>query len=212
MEYFVMGISRFKPERFKPEEVYSKRTSNGLSMFLLSVIAALVAIADLAIFFWPDNVDPEVRAALRYVGAAQQQTTSGVEAISNSLAAEQRSLKVLSDKLFVLTTGLSKLQGDATQILQKNTELVERLDATQTQMAEDNALSAGQLKALTQMVRDNASAAEQLKVNQDQMVGAIAKISEDTVRPAVLLPMARPLAASKRRTPAPAQQAKIQPH
>ena len=204
-----MSISRFNVEQAVP-----KQASNGLSMVLLSVIAALVAIADLAIFFWPDNVDPEVRAALRFIGAAQQQTTSGVEAISNSLAAEQRSLKTLSDKLFVLAAGLSRLQGDATQILQKNTELAERLDATQTQMAEDNALAAGQLKALTQMVRDSASAAEQLKVSQDQMLGVIAKMSEDSVRAAVLLPVARPLAAAKRRTPVPSpapSQAKMQP-
>jgi uncharacterized coiled-coil protein SlyX len=121
----MMSISRSHEEK--------KRTSGGLPTILLLVIAALAAIADLAIFFWPDNIDPEIRTALRFIGSSQRQATNGVEAINDSLAAEQRDLKMLSEKFLLLTARLGTLQADATQILRKNTELTDRLNATQAQ-------------------------------------------------------------------------------
>ena len=62
-----------------------KRAWGGLPAALLSVVAALAAVAAVAVFFWPNDIDPEVRATLRYVGAGQQQTTSGIKAINDSL-------------------------------------------------------------------------------------------------------------------------------
>ena len=62
-----------------------KRVWGGLPAVLFSVVAALAAVAAVAIFFWPNDIDPEVRATLRYVGAGQQQTTSGIKAINDSL-------------------------------------------------------------------------------------------------------------------------------
>ena len=129
-----------------------KRAWGGLPAALLSVVAALAAVAAVAVFFWPNDIDPEVRATLRYVGAGQQQTTSGIKAINDSLAAERRDLKMLSDQFLALAARQSTLQDDATRILRNNAELAERLKATETQMAQDNASVAEQLKALTQMM------------------------------------------------------------
>ena len=69
-----------------------KRAWGGLPAALLSVIAALAAVAAVAVFFWPNDIDPEVRATLRYVGAGQQQTTSGIKAINDNLAAERKAI------------------------------------------------------------------------------------------------------------------------
>jgi len=135
-----------------------KRAWGGWPSALLSVVAALAAAAAVVVFFWPNDIGPGVRATLQYVGAGQQQTTSGIEAINDSLAAERRDLKMLSDQFLPLAARLTTLQVDATQILLNNAELAERLKATETQMAQDNTSVAEQLKALTQMARDNASA------------------------------------------------------
>jgi septal ring factor EnvC (AmiA/AmiB activator) len=196
---------------FRHEGAYLKRAFGGLPAVLLSVVTAVAAIAAMAVSFWPDDIGPEVRVALRYIGAAQQRTTSGIETINDSLAAERRDLKMLSDQLAVLATRLDTLQGGSPEILRNNAELAERLKATQAQMAEGNASVAEQLKALTQMVRDNGSAAEQLKASQEQIADAIAKVSEESVRPPIPLPMSRPVAIPKRRPLAPSQ-AGIQLH
>jgi septal ring factor EnvC (AmiA/AmiB activator) len=172
---------------------------------LLSVVASLAAIAAVATFFLSDDIGPEVRVSLQYIGASQQRTTTGIEAINASLAAEQRDLKMLSDQFVMLAARLGTRQGDAQQILRNNTELAQRLKATQAQLtenqaqlAENNASVVEQLKALTQMVRDNAGTAEELKASQLEMADAIAKVSENSVRLQVPLPLSRPLATSKR--------------
>ena len=59
-----------------------------LPAVLLAVVATLAVIAPLAIFFRPDNIDPQ-SATLQYIRAGQQQTTSGTEAINDRPAAEK---------------------------------------------------------------------------------------------------------------------------
>ena len=199
-----------------------KRAWGGLPAALLSVVAALAAVAAVAVFFWPNDIDPEVRATLRYVGAGQQQTTSGIKAINDSLAAEhkaindslaaeRRDLKILSDQFLALAARQSTLQDDATRILRNNAELAERLKATETQMAQDNASVAEQLEALTQMARDNASAVEQLKESHEQMAGLLAKVSEESLRPQTPLPPPHPTPGMPKRKPVAPSQARIQP-
>ena len=99
---------------------------------------------------------------------------------------------MLSDQFLPLAARLTTLQDDATRILRNNAELAERLKATETQMAQDNASVAEQLEALTQMARDNASAVEQLKESHEQMAGLLAKVSEESLRPQTPLPPSRP--------------------
>jgi hypothetical protein len=111
----------------------------------LSVVAGAV-IAVVAIFFWSDTNDPQVSAALHNIGAGQN-TTSEIRAISDSLEAERRDLKMLSDQFLALASRLSAVQENTTLILRNNAELAERLKTTQTQIAQDNALVAEQLKA-----------------------------------------------------------------
>jgi septal ring factor EnvC (AmiA/AmiB activator) len=207
---------------FHHKEADLKRAWGALPAVLLSVVAALAAVAAVAVFFWPNDIDPEVRATLRYVGAGQQQTTSAIKAINDSLAAERkaindslaaerRDLKMLSDQFLALAARQSTLQDDATRILRNNAELAERLKATQTQMAQDNASVAEQLKALTQMARDNTSAVEQLKERHEQMAGLLAKVSEESLRPHTPLPPPHPRPAMPKRKPAAPSQARIQP-
>jgi len=188
-----------------------KRAWGGLPAALLSVVAALAAAAAVVVFFWPNDIGPGVRATLQYVGAGQQQTTSGIEAINDSLAAERRDLKMLSDQFLALAARQSTLQDDATRILRNNAELAERLKATETQMAQDNASVAEQLKALTQMARDNASAVEQLKESHEQMAGLLAKVSEESLRPQTPLPPPHPTPGMPKRKPVAPSQARIQP-
>jgi septal ring factor EnvC (AmiA/AmiB activator) len=111
----------------------------------LSVVAGAV-IAVVAVFFWSDTNDPQVSAALHNIGAGQN-TTSEIRAISDSLEAERRDLKMLSDQFLALASRLSAVQENTTLILRNNAELAERLKTTQTQIAQDNALVAEQLKA-----------------------------------------------------------------
>jgi hypothetical protein len=124
-------------------------------------------------FFWPDNIDPRVRAMLR---AAQQQTRSEIEAINDRPAAEKflaqtRGTNATNDSLaaedqfMALSARLSTLQEANTRILRDNAGLAEQLRGVlrdnvglaeqlrtiQTQMAQDNVLVAERLKALTQM-------------------------------------------------------------
>jgi len=131
-----------------------------LPAVLLSVVATLAVIAPLAIFFRPDNIDPQVSATLQYIRAGQQQTTSGIEAINERSTAEKflaqtRGTKAINnslaaeDQFIALSARLSTLQDAMTRILR---DLAEQLRATQTQMAQDNALVAEQLTALTQIV------------------------------------------------------------
>jgi DNA repair ATPase RecN len=106
--------------------------------------------------------------------------TSGKKAINDSPAAE--------DQIVALAARLTTLQNAITRILHDNAEIGERLKETQAQMAQDNASVAEQLKALTQMVRDNASAAEQLEEGRDQTTDALAKDTEESLRPPIPLP------------------------
>jgi len=135
-----------------------------LPAVLLSVVATLAVIAPMAIFFRPDNIDPQVSATLQYIRAGQQQTTSGIEAINDRPAAEKllaqtRGTKAINvslaaeDQFIALSARLSTLQDAMTRIQR---DLAEQLRATQTQMAQDNALVAEQLKALTQMMAGRA--------------------------------------------------------
>jgi septal ring factor EnvC (AmiA/AmiB activator) len=132
------------------------------------LVATLVVIAPVAIFFWHDNVGHQASDTLQYIRAGQQQTTSGIEepindraaaekflaqpngtkAINNSLAAE--------DQFIALSARLSTLQDAMTRIGRDNADLAKQLKATQTQMAQDNALVAEQLNALTQMMARRA--------------------------------------------------------
>jgi uncharacterized phage infection (PIP) family protein YhgE len=176
---------------FRHEGAALKRVRGGLLTVVLSVFAAVAATAAVVVSFWSDDIGPEVRAALRYIGAAQQRTTSGIDAINDSLAAERSDLKILSDRLVVLASRIDRLQGSSPTTLPNVAEVTE------------------QLKALTQMVRDNASAAEQLKAKQEQIANAVARVSEESVRPPVPLPLSRPVAIPKRR-PLTQSQAKIQ--
>jgi len=131
-----------------------------LPAVVLSVVATLAVIAPVAIFFRPDNVDPQVSATLHHIRAGQPQTTTGM-AINDRPAAEKflaqtRGTKAINDGLaaedqfIALLARLSTLQDAMTRILRDNADLAERLRATQTQMAQDNALVAEQLKALMQ--------------------------------------------------------------
>lgn len=130
-----------------------------LSAAVLSAVATLVVIALVAIFFWPDNVDPQVSGTLHRAG--QQQTTTGIAAINDRAAerflAQTRGIKAINsllaeDQFLALSDRLSTLQDAMTRIRRDNADLAEQLRATQTQMAQDNALVAEQLKALTQMI------------------------------------------------------------
>jgi len=129
-----------------------------LPAVLLSVVATLAVVAPLAIFFRPDNIDPQARA---------QETTIGIEAIKDRPAAEKflaqtRGTKAINNSLaaegqfIALSARLSTLQDAMTRILRDNADLAEQLRATQTQMAQDNAMVAEQLKALTQMMARRA--------------------------------------------------------
>jgi hypothetical protein len=129
-----------------------------LPAVLLSVFATLAVITPVAIFFWPDNIDPRVRATFR---PSQQQTTSGIEAINDRPAAEKflaqtRGTKATNDslaaedQLIALSARLNTLQEAMTRILRDNAGLAQQLKATQAQMAQDNASVAEQLKAMAQ--------------------------------------------------------------
>ena len=149
-----MPISTTRDQQAHPGQVFS-------------VVATLAVVAALAIFFWPDNVDPQDSATLQYIRAGQKQTTSGTEAINDRAAAEKslaqtRGTKAIKnspaaeDLFLALSTRLSALQDAMTRIQRDNAELAEQLSAIRTQMAQDNALVAEQLKALTQMMAHRA--------------------------------------------------------
>jgi hypothetical protein len=126
-----------------------------LPAVLLSVVITLAAIAPVAIFFWPDNIDHQVSATLPFIRAGQQQTTTGI-AINDRPVAEKflvQTRGLAAEGQFIALSGrLNTLQDAMTLILHDNVALAEQLRAIQTQMAQDNALVAEQLKALTQMV------------------------------------------------------------
>jgi hypothetical protein len=141
-----------------------------LPAVLLLVVATLAIVAPVAIFFRPDNVDPQVSATLPYIRAVQQQTTTGTaindrpvgekflvqtrgtRAINDSLAAEDQFL-ALSVRLSTLQDATTRMQDNMTRmILRDNADLAQQLRAIQTRMAQDNALVAEQLMALTQMM------------------------------------------------------------
>lgn len=129
---------------------------------VLSVVSTLVIIAPVAIFFWPDDVDPQVSGTLQYSRAGQRQTTTGIAAINDRAAekflAQTRGIRTINnsllaeDQFLALSDRLSTLQDAMTRIRRDNADLAEQLRATQTQIAQDNALVAQQLKALTQMI------------------------------------------------------------
>lgn len=181
-----------------------ERTQRG--SWLSSVVAILAIVAAVIVFLWSINDDPQVAATLR----ASQTTTSEIKAINDGLAIQRRDLKVLFDQLSALTARLSVLQEDTTLILRDSAALAERLKATQTQMAQDNALAAEQFKALTQMVRDNASATAQLRESHEQVDGALARGSEESLEFRPPLPKPRPTLAIARRKLATQPQAKLQ--
>jgi hypothetical protein len=115
------------------------------------VIITLAVIAPVAIFFWPDNIDPQISVTSPYIRTAQQQTTTGI-AVNDRPVAEKF---LAEDQFIVLSARLNTLRDAMARILRDNAALVEQLRATQTQqtqMAQDNALVAEQLKALTQMI------------------------------------------------------------
>jgi septal ring factor EnvC (AmiA/AmiB activator) len=129
---------------------------------VLSVVATLAVAGAAAIFFWPDNTDPQVSATLQNIRAGQQQTTSGIGATNDRPAAEKflaqtRGTKAVKDSLaaedlfMALSARLSALQDAVTRMQRDNAELAEQVRAIQKQMAQDNALVGEQLKALTQM-------------------------------------------------------------
>ena len=71
---------------------------------VLSVVATLAVAGAAAIFFWPDNTDPQVSATLQNIRAGQQQTTSGIGATNDRPAAEKflaqtRGTKAVKDSL-----------------------------------------------------------------------------------------------------------------
>ena len=123
-----------------------------VSGVLLSVVA-LAAIAAVAIFFWFGNIDPQVSAMLRDIRAAQQQTTSAIEAINDTLAAERLDLKMLSDRLAQTRGTKATNDGQA---------------AEYQFIAREARLSALQM-AMARILGDNAELAERLKVIQAQM-------------------------------------------
>jgi len=121
-------------------------------------------------------------------------------------------------QFIVLSARLSTLHDAMTRILRDNAALVEQLKVTQTritQMAQDNAALAEQLRAtqtritqmaqdkavvteqlkvvLTQMALNNAGAAEKLEESHEHMARALAKDSEESLRPQAPLP--RPIPA-----------------
>jgi hypothetical protein len=130
----------------------------GLPAVLLWVVITLAAIAPVAIFFWPDNIDRQVSATLPFIRAGQQQTTTGIAINDRPVAEKFRGTKAINDSLaaedqfIALSARLNTLQDAMTRILRDNAALAEQLRATQTQMAQDNALMAEQLKTLTQMM------------------------------------------------------------
>ena len=135
----------------------------GLPAVLLWVVITLAAIAPVAIFFWPDNIDPQISVTSPYIRTAQQQTTTGIAVndrpVAEKFLAQTRGTKAINDGLaaedqfIALSARLSTLQDAMTRILRGNAELAEQLRATQTQMAQNNALVAKQLKTLTQKAR-----------------------------------------------------------
>src|ERR1700745_3126187 len=109
-----------------------------LPAVLLSVVATLAVIAPLAIFFRPDNIDPQVSATLQYIRAGQQQTTSGIEAINDrpaaaKLLAQTRGTKAINnslaaeDQFIALSARLSTLQDAMTRMLRDNADLAQQL-------------------------------------------------------------------------------------
>ena len=100
-------------------------------------------------------------------------------------------------QFIVLSARLSTLHDAMTRILRDNAALVEQLKATQTritQMAQDKAVVTEQLKVvLTQMALNNAGAAEKLEESHEHMARALAKDSEESLRPQAPLP--RPIPA-----------------
>ena len=163
------------------------------------MVATLAVVAALAIFFWPDNVDPQDSATLQYIRAGQKQTTSGTEAINDRAAAEKslaqtRGTKAIKnspaaeDLFLALSTRLSALRDAMTRIQRDNAELAEQLSAIRTQMAQDNALVAEQLKTLTQMARGPT---EPLEEGHGHMAGVLAMGSEESLRPQAPLPQSR---------------------
>ena len=202
-------LPTFQNEAARPRGAAQGR----VPMVLLSVVAALVAIVVVAIPLLSEGGDPEVRTTLHYIGASQQLTTSGIKAINDSIGAERRDLKMVSDQVFALVARLSMLQEDMTLIQRNNEGLAERVKAIQTQMTQDNVSAAEQLKTLTQAARDNAGVAEQLneqlKESHEQMAGVLAKVSEEGLRLQTPLPQPRPTHAISKRRPIAPSQAKL---
>jgi hypothetical protein len=154
LSFIKMASSIMPLPAISDQQAYIGRARGRLPAVLLSVVATLAVVAPLAIFFWPDKVDPQVNA---------QETTSGIEAINDRPAAEKflaqtRGTKAINnslaaeDQFIALSARLSTLQDAVTRILRDNAALAEQLRATQTQMAQDNALVAEQLNALMQMM------------------------------------------------------------
>ena len=59
------GAGTMSIPTFHHKEADLKRAWGALPAVLLSVVAALAAVAAIAVFFWPNDIDPEVRATLR---------------------------------------------------------------------------------------------------------------------------------------------------
>jgi hypothetical protein len=166
-----------------------------LPAVLLSVVATLAVITPVAIFFWPDNIDPRVRATFR---PGQQQTTSGIEAINDRLA-QTRGTKAINnslaadDQFIELSARLSTLQEAMTRILRDNAGLAQQLKATQAQMAQDNASVAEQLSSLAQnrsqpRADENSGAAGRsselatVRRDLDTMAAPLSKMSDEAAQ------------------------------
>jgi hypothetical protein len=156
--------------------------------------------------------------------------TPGTTAINDSPAAEDQFM-VLSGRLSTLQQAMTRIlrdnaglaqqlkatQTQITEMAQDKVALAEQLRATQTQlratqtqlkatqtqitqMAQDNASVAEQLKAMTRR-RDNASTAEKLQGSRENMAGALAQDSgeslhsKESLRPQAPLPQPNPTPA-----------------
>jgi flagellar biosynthesis component FlhA len=174
---------------------------------VLSVVATLAVAGAAAIFFWPDNTDPQVSATLQNIRAGQQQTTSGIGATNDRPAAEKflaqtRGTKAVKDSLaaedlfMALSARLSALQDAVTRMQRDKAELAEQVRAIQKQMAQDNALVGEQLKALTQMA---VGPTEQLEESHENAAAVLAMGSEESLRPQTPLPQPRQTPAIPKR-------------
>ena len=198
------------------EATRKRRVWGTFPVVLLLVFAALAIIVPIAIVFWPDGIDPEVRATLQFIRAGQQQATNGITALNDSLAVERAELKKLSDQSTALAARVSTLQDAMTRIQRDNAELTEQLKVMQTQMAQETASVTEQIAALTQLARDTANSAAQLNDSREQTGSILARVSDESLQSQAPLlqpplPQRRPTLAVPKRKPIAPAQARIRP-